>query len=63
MDILTGLTFVLALYGLYHIIYVVFRTIKSIQIRFRKFCKSNSPHSTDIETLAPAVRNEVEGRE
>ena len=76
-DILTGLTFTLALYGLCHLIYLVFRSIRRgiefktyqdstynlIQIRIRKFSKSKSLHTTNIETLAPAVQNEVRGRE
>ena len=77
MDNLLALAFIFfALYGLCHLIYVSIRTTRrgiefktyrnsdyiSIQIRFRRFRKSNSPHSTDTETLAPAVRNEVEGK-
>jgi len=78
MDNLLALAFIFfALYGLCHLIYLSIRTTRrgiefktyrnsdytSIQIRFRRFHKSNSPHSTGIGTLAPTVRNEVEGRE
>ena len=78
MDNLLALVFIFfALYGLCHLIYLNIRTIRrgiefstyrnkdynSIQIRIRRFRKSDSPHSTNIETLAPAVRNEVRSGE
>ena len=74
MDNLLAIAFIFfALYGLCHLIYLSIRTIRrgiefstyrnkdynSIQIRLRRFRKPKSPHSTDIEILAPAVRNEV----
>ena len=78
MDNLLALVFIFfALYGLCHLIYLSIKTTRrgiefktystkdynSIQIRFRRFRKSNSPHSTNIKTLAPAVRNEVRSGE